>query len=180
MEEKKQLTKMLSDVFHEAMPILQHARNGFIRDNGVELKESVAKFRELLKSRATFAETLIKKKEKNEAELKYVGTLAPLQASALAIENVMQKMAVKAEAKIPFTEKGLKEIDSLLVLVYAQLTDARDYVITENPHLKVSIRQCMEEIKRLADEYELIHQQRMISAVCVPKASYLYIDITDS
>ena len=106
--------------------------------------------------------------------------LPPLQASALAIENVMQKMAVKAEAQIPFTEKGLKEIDSLLVVVYAQLTNARDYMITGNPHLKEGIRERMEELKNLADEYESIHQHRMIAGVCVTKASYLYIDITDS
>ena len=180
MEEEKQLTKMLSDVFHEAMPILQHARKGFIRDNGTELKEAVTRFRDLLKSRAAFAETLTKKEEKNAAELKYMSLLPPLQASALAIENVMQKMAVKAEAQIPFTEKGLKEIDSLLEVVYAQLTNARDYMITGNPHLKEGIRERMEELKNLADEYESIHQHRMIAGVCVTKASYLYIDITDS
>ncbi len=180
MDEERQLTRLRSDVFDEALPILQNARKGFIRDNGTVLKESITKFRELLKSRAAFAKTIIDKKEKSPAELKYVSTLAPLQASGLAIENVMQKMAVKAEAKIPFTEKALKEIDSLLVVVYAQLTDARDYVTTGNPHLKVKIRQHMEEIKKLAEEYELVHQHRMISGVCVPKASYLYIDITDS
>ncbi|MBA4418704.1 MAG: hypothetical protein C0392_12470 [Syntrophus sp. (in: bacteria)] len=178
--EEKRLTKMLSDVFNESLPILRHARKGFSTDNKVLLNESIVKFRELLKSRTTYAETITKKKEKNEEELKYMSMVIPLQAAALAIENVMEKMAIKAEAKIPFTEKALKDIDSLLLIVYTQLTDAKDYVITGNPHLKANIRKNMDEIKKLADEYELVHQNRLITGVCIPKASYLYIDITDS
>ncbi len=178
--EDERLTKMLSDVFGEALPILQNARKGFITDNVALLKDSIAKFRELLKSRVAFSESIIKKTDKNEAEIKYVSTVIPLQSAAQAITNVMEKMAIKAEAQIPFTDKALKEIGSLLIIVYTQLTDARDYLVTGNPHLKENIRKNMEEIKRLAEEYELVHQNRLIMGVCVPKASYLYIDITDS
>ncbi len=178
--EEKGLTGILSNVFDEALPILQNARKGFIRDNRALLEESVTKFRELLKSRISFAETITRKAEKNEEELKYVGMVIPLQTAALAIENVMEKMAIKAEAKIPFTEKAFKEIDSLLVVVYAQLAAAKGYVATGDPYLKADVRKNMEEIRRLADEYDLIHQNRLITGVCLPKASYLYIDITDS
>jgi Na+/phosphate symporter len=32
----------------------------------------------------------------------------------------------------------------------------------------------------LIADYDVVHQNRLISGVCMPKASYLYIDITDS
>jgi hypothetical protein len=32
----------------------------------------------------------------------------------------------------------------------------------------------------LVDEFEIIHQNRLITGVCMPQASYLYIDMTDS
>ena len=178
--EEKRLDKKLADVFNETLPILRNARKGFIADDGALAKASIAKFRELLKFHITTADTITKKKEKNNEELKYVNTIIPLQGAALAIENVIEKMVIKAEAKVPFTEKALKEIDSLLVIMYAQLTDAKDYMITGNPHLKENIWKNMEEITRLTDEYNLIHQNRLITGVCIPKASYLYIDITDS
>jgi Na+/phosphate symporter len=38
----------------------------------------------------------------------------------------------------------------------------------------------MEDIRKLIDEYEIIHQNRLITGVCMPQASYLYIDMTDS
>ena len=179
MEEKRLIAK-IADVFSETLPIMQDARKGFFTDNGKLLKDSIDKFKNLIKNRAAAAETIIGKADKNEGEVKFVSTMVPLQITAMAIENVMEKMVIKVEAKVPFTEKALKEIGSLLYIVYEQLTDAKDYVLTGNPHLKENIRKNMEEMKRLADEYESVHQNRLITGVCMPKASYLYIDISES
>jgi len=178
--EEKRLTNRISETFNAALPILQNARKGFVTENAALIKDSITKFRDLVKSRGSTAESIIMKEEKTDEEKRYISMVIPLQTAAVAIENVMEKMAIKVEAKIPFTEKALKEIGSLLVIVYAQLTDAKDYVVTGNSHLKENIRKNMEEIKRLADEYEVVHQDRLIAGVCMPKASYLYIDITDS
>ena len=178
--EEKRLTNRISETFNLALPILQNARKGFVTENAALLKESITKFRDLLKSRGSTAESIVTKEDKTDEEKKYISMVIPLQTSALAIENVMEKMAIKVEAKIPFTEKALKEIDSLLIIVYTQLTDAKDFVTTGNANLKANIRKSFEEIRRLADEYELVHQNRLITGVCMPKASYLYIDITDS
>jgi Na+/phosphate symporter len=179
MEEKK-LTNRISETFSAALPIMKDARKGFVTENAALIKESISKFRELLKTRGSTAESIVRKEDKTEEEKRYITMIIPLQAAAVAIENVMEKMAIKVEAKIPFTEKALKEIDSLLILVYAQLTDAKDYVVTGNTHLKENVRKNMEEIRRLASDYDLVHQDRLIAGVCMPKASYLYIDITDS
>jgi Na+/phosphate symporter len=178
--EEKGLTKRISDTFDEVLPILENARKGFVMENAAMIKESIARFRELLRSRVAFSEAILKKKEKDEAEIRYVSMITPLQIAALGIENVMEKMAIKVEAKVPFTHKALKEIRSLQLLVYSQLADAREYVMSGDPQLKANIRKNMEEIKRLAGEYELVHQDRLITGICMPKASYLYIDITDS
>ena len=178
--EEKRLTNRISDTFNAALPILQNARKGFVTENAALIKESMTKFRELIKSRGSTAESIVLKQEKTDEEKRYLSMVIPLQAAAVAIENVMDKMAIKVEAKIPFTEKALKEIGSLLIIVYTQLTDAKDFVVTGNPHLKENVRKSMEEIRRLADEYEVVHQDRLIAGVCMPKASYLYIDITDS
>jgi Na+/phosphate symporter len=178
--EEKRLTNRISETFSAALPIMKDARRGFVKEDAALVKESITKFRELLKSRGSTAESIIRKEDKTDEEKKYVTMIIPLQAAAVAIENVMEKMAIKVEAKIPFTEKALKEIDSLLILVYAQLTDAKDCVVTGNAHLKENVHKNKEEIRRLAAEYDLVHQNRLIAGVCMPKASYLYIDITDS
>jgi Na+/phosphate symporter len=52
--------------------------------------------------------------------------------------------------------------------------------MTKNPILKEQIRVDVEKIRKMIDEFEMIHQNRLITGVCMPQASYLYIDMTDS
>ena len=38
----------------------------------------------------------------------------------------------------------------------------------------------MEKIIEMADKYSLMHEERLITGACMPKASYLYLDIIGS
>ena len=178
--EEKRLTRRFSDLFDEIVPIVENLRKGFFAQNATLVKESHEKFKEILRNRVAFAEKILKERVKGEQEQRYVGLIVPFQTVALAMENLMEKMEIKVDAKILFSEKALKEINALFAVIEAQLMDAKDYVLTANPHLKASVRQGMEDVQRMADEYAVIHQDRLIAGVCMPKASYLYIDITDS
>ena len=178
--EEKRLTRRFSDLFDEIVPIVENLRKGFFAQNAALVKESHDKFKEILKNRVAFAEKILKEKVKGEQEQRYVGLIVPFQTVALAVENLMEKMEIKVDAKILFSEKALKEINALFAVIEAQLMDAKDFVLTGNPHLKAAVRQGMEDVQRMADDYAVIHQDRLIAGVCMPKASYLYIDITDS
>jgi Na+/phosphate symporter len=46
--------------------------------------------------------------------------------------------------------------------------------------LHAEIKAGWEKTFKLIDEYAIIHQNRLITGVCVPQASYLYLDIVDS
>ena len=52
--------------------------------------------------------------------------------------------------------------------------------MTKNPALNEKIRADMEKVRKMADDFDIIHQNRLITGVCMPKASFLYIDMTDS
>ena len=178
--EERRLDKRFLDTFDEIVPVMESVRKGFLAQNIALVKEGRAKFQEILKSRAAFAEKVIQEKNRTDAEIRYLSLIIPFQTVALAIENVMEKMEIKVEAKILFSEKAAKEINVLIAIVASQLRDIKDYITTKNPNLKAAIQKSMEDLTRLADEYTVVHQDRMIQGVCMPKASYLYIDITDS
>jgi Na+/phosphate symporter len=38
----------------------------------------------------------------------------------------------------------------------------------------------MEKMFKMIEELALVHQNRLITGICMPQASYLYLDITDS
>jgi Na+/phosphate symporter len=89
-------------------------------------------------------------------------------------------METKVELKILFSEKALSEIKGLYAILEEQFQDTKDYITTKNLVLKAEIKAGWGKIFKAADEYAIIHQGRLIAGVCMPQASYLYLDIVDS
>jgi len=178
--EEQELTSRYCSLFEETLPILTTIYNGFAGQKLNLLKESRSKFRGVWKNRLPVVEKLVEDKDKNEVEKSFVGALPHLQRVALAIDNLIDKMEIKIETRTLFSQKALDEIKQFMVAVGAEFTDVKDYCMTKNPILKEQIRVDMEKIRKMIDEFEMIHQNRLITGVCMPQASYLYIDMTDS
>lgn len=178
--EEQELTSRYCSLFEETLPILTTIYKGFAGQKLNLLKESRSKFRGVWKNRLPVVEKLVEDKDKNEVEKSFVGALPHLQRVALAIDNLIDKMEVKIETRTLFSQKALDEIKQFMVAVGAEFTDVKDYCMTKNPILKEQIRVDVEKIRKMIDEFEMVHQNRLITGVCMPQASYLYIDMTDS
>jgi Na+/phosphate symporter len=178
--EEREIAERICNLFEETTPILNSIYRGFVGQKINLLKESRAKFRASLKERLPGIEKLIENKEKTEAEQKFLMALPHLQRVALALDGLLDKMEIKVESNVLFTDKALDEIKQLMVAVGAEFTDVKDYCFTKNPFLKEQIAADMEKVTKMIDEFDHVHQNRLITGVCMPQASYLYIDMTDS
>jgi Na+/phosphate symporter len=95
------------------------------------------------------------------------------------IEFLVRAVKTMIAEGIPFTERAMGEVNTLFEKSIELLECVRDIVSTKN---KILIRHIVEEGKRFenkADEFALLHQQRMIEGVCVPKASSMYLAMLD-
>jgi Na+/phosphate symporter len=178
--DERELTNNFCNLFEERLPILTSIYKGFAGQKVNVLREARVKFRDNLKNRLPFTQKLVEDKEKDVVETKYINLVPHLQRVALALDNLISKMEIKIETRVLFTQKAIDEIRHLMMAVGKEFTDLKDYCMTKNPILKEQVRADMEEIRKLIDEYEIIHQNRLITGVCMPQASYLYIDMTDS
>ncbi len=178
--DEKELTQRFRDVFESATPVLEDLQRGFFSQNARIIQDCEKRFGDILISRVPYVQKIIGEKQKTEADMTYVRLLPALQTIALAIENLMYKMESKLVSNILFSEKALLEIRSLYSLMQEQFRDTKDYVITKNPALKDAIRMHMENMFRMIEELAVVHQNRLITGICMPQASYLYLDITDS
>jgi Na+/phosphate symporter len=178
--EERELLQRFHEVLEASLPVIENAYKGFITQKPALLKESKEKFKTILASRLSYAEKIVGDKEKDAVEKKFVTLLTPFQTVGIAIQNVISNMEIKVEANVLFSQKGLDEIKELLTASHELVRDIRDYTVTKNPHLLTKIKECKERIIRMIDEFAAIHQNRLITGVCMPKASYLYLDITDS
>ena len=178
--EEREITDRISKLFEETVPILHNIYKGFVGQKINLLKESKLTFRESLKKRLPGIEKLVEDKDKNEAVKRFLIALPHLQRVALALDNLVDKMETKVESNVLFNEKALDEIKQVMVAVGTEFTDVKDYCMTKNPLLKAQIQADMKKVMKMIDDFDTIHQNRLITGVCMPKASYLYIDMTDS
>lgn len=178
--EEREITDRISKLFEETVPILHNIYKGFVGQKINLLKESKLTFRESLKKRLPGIEKLVEDKDKNEAVKRFLIALPHLQRVALALDNLVDKMETKVESNVLFNEKALDEIKQVMVAVGTEFTDVKDYCMTKDPLLKAQIQVDMEKVMKMIDDFDTVHQNRLISGVCMPKASYLYIDMTDS
>ncbi|MBA4391655.1 MAG: hypothetical protein C0399_12080 [Syntrophus sp. (in: bacteria)] len=178
--EEREITGGVSKLFEETVPILHNIYRGFVGQKINLLKESKLAFRESLKKQLPEIHKLVEDKDKNEAEIKFVIALPHLQRVALALDNLVDKMETKVEGNILFNQKALDEIKQIMVAVEAEFINVKDYCMTKNPLLKKQIQADLEKVGKIIDDFDTVHQNRIITGVCTPKASYLYIDMTDS
>jgi len=179
MEEKRFVEKF-NDVFVTTIPILDNIKKGFFTQHLDIIRDNKTQFRAMLKSRVAGVLKIMEEKDKTEVQKHYLALIPSFQSIGLALENLISKMETKIESKILFSEKALAEIKELYTILQKQFRDTKDYIATGNPVLKEEVKSSWEKIFKTMDEYAVIHQNRLIAGVCVPQASYLYLDIVDS
>jgi Na+/phosphate symporter len=178
--EEREMNERIAKVFEETVPILRNIYKGFVTQKIGLVKDSRVQFRESLKRRLPEVEKLVEMKEKSEAETKFLILLPHLQRVALAIDSLCDKMEAKVEGNILFTQKALDELKELMETVGAEFIEVKDYVSTKDRALKDQIRAHRDAVWQRIADFDLVHQNRLITGVCMPQASYLYIDMTDS
>lgn len=178
--EAQEITNTYCRIFDEVVPILTTIYKGFVSQKIELLKDSRTKLRDIWKKHLPAVEEIIGDREKTEAEKRFVAALPHLQRVALAIDNLIDRMETKIQADVLFSPKAIEEIKNLMLAVGLEFTDVKNYCMSGNPEAKEKIKADFEKVWKLISEYEITHQNRLIIGVCMPKASYLYIDITDS
>jgi Na+/phosphate symporter len=177
--EEKELSQRLYDMFKEMLLVLESTKQGFLAENKTILAEAEIKLTRILTSNLPFTEQLIKKETKNEVEKKYLNLLPHLQLMASIIRNLIKEKTRKIESNLFFTDKAINDIKELYILLQTQFEDTTDYILTRNSHLKVHIRTGMGNLFKKAEDYVTEHEIRLITGVCMPKASYSYLTIVD-
>jgi Na+/phosphate symporter len=179
MEEKEMVQRFYGS-FEYLEQMLGDIKQGFFTQKLDFLKECKTKLKEEIKERASFAEKVVAEKDKDTVHKKYIGLLVSFQDIVLSFDALINKMKKKIDTNVLFTNKAMTEIKDLFSIVHLQLTDTKDYIATKNQHLKKAIKTSNEKMIELSERYNLVHQQRLITGVCMPKASYFYIDISQS
>ncbi len=148
-------------------------------DDKACLSKAQSEFKEMLVAALPLINKVSAQEEKSELEKRLLMLVPSLQRMAQAMETILVRTKTKCESAILFTEKGMGELTQVISSVKELTRDTRDIFATANPRLKSHARTEMDKITRMADDFSLEHQQRLIVGACTPQASYLYVDMMD-
>jgi Na+/phosphate symporter len=96
------------------------------------------------------------------------------------LESILNVARLKARDGIPFSDKANAELTELFDTMNDMLKNFRDLIATRNKDLLTHVEAQQEKIAQMTVDFGLAHEDRLISGLCVPVASSLYLDILDS
>ncbi len=96
------------------------------------------------------------------------------------LESILNVARIKARDAIPFSDKANAELTELFDLMNDMLKNFRDMIATRNRDLLSHVRAQQKKIAQMTIDFGLAHEDRLISGLCAPVASSLYLDILDS
>ena len=106
------------------------------------------------------------------------GTTAVDEMAAGLVE-LLESVRVMLDDAVPFTERAMREINSLFGTGVELLECARDALLTENRVLVRHMLAAGTHHAQLANDYAMAHQQRLADGVCLPRASAVYLGMLE-
>jgi Na+/phosphate symporter len=174
------LRSEVAEMCQQAIAMLQLTWEGFKRQQTATLQRAEQLGREIhQREKALTALAVGGSSEAPEAVGELVFLPIHLERIGDQIELLIKATRRMIQDGIPFTERAIKEINTLFAKGIELLECVRDVIQTRN---RVLLRYILEEGERyqgLADAYGLSHQQRLIEGVCMPKASSIFVAMLD-
>jgi hypothetical protein len=131
-------------------------------------------FRRQDRAPASAAERLLRDVRRGHAR---PGT--PADHTMTSVADLLSSVSTMLEDSVPFTERAMREINSLFEKGVELLECARDALITENRVLVRHVLASGAQYSQLASDYAMAHQQRLVEGVCLPQASAVYLGMLD-
>ncbi|MGR3179601.1 MAG: PhoU domain-containing protein [Candidatus Anammoxibacter sp.] len=171
---------------YKATEILGGSIDGFLKNNIELVNEAEKKSKELHYEETDIVNILVKKAKLASSlkERKYISGLITVGNHIELIEdNVLKLLGTirkKIENSMLFSDKAVDELNYLFSNTKGILKSTADALVTKNRIIGKHILEEEEIIRNKACDFETVHEDRMISGVCVPEASRLYIDMVNS
>lgn len=121
-----------------------------------------------------------KTKEEKEQLKELISATTHLQRAVDAIKGMLPHVKIKINEDILFSDKAIGELRYLFENTREILKNAGDTFLTRNRFLLDHVLDKGSYLNKLADSYALEHEDRLISGVCMPKASPMFLNILES
>ena len=186
IDDIKEFIDELRGMCYKAEKMLDISLQGFSK-HSIKLIEKAEKLsKELHYEEVDFAAGLVEKAKSlgSDSEKKHLMGLVSVGNHIEMIEdNVLRLLnciKTKVNESMLFSEKAVDELDYLFSNTRDVLKNTGDALATENKAIIKHVLDTEASLSQVADTYEIEHEDRLVSGLCTPKASVLYLDMVNS
>ncbi|HTY44501.1 MAG TPA: PhoU domain-containing protein [Patescibacteria group bacterium] len=111
--------------------------------------------------------------------LKYADVVADLEIIGDYCKDILERVEIKIEEKLMFSDEAVKEYEGLYQRTEAALREVSEALVRAQPCFVQIVLKDQEHIDKLVDEYRQHHNQRLIDGVCSPIACNMFLNILD-
>lgn len=155
--------------------MLQKVEKGFLVHSNKLLEEAERIGKEIDVVCVSLTDSLI-----SSAQKPLVPLPSELERIGDSLESIIHSVSTKIKDGIMFSDKAVKEIESLFEGITELLECLHDVIKTKSRILINHIIERGEELCNLAMEYSIGHSDRLIAGICIPKSAPIYLDMIDS
>ena len=131
----------------------------------------------------SFSLVQVSKEKSQTVDKNYIGLLADIIADLEEIgdyiKDMIERIEIKIQEELFFSEEALSEYRQLYNVVKAALFDVVKSLKMNNKNLAKKILGNEERVDKLLVKYRAAHTKRLLSGVCDPRAGNMFLNLLD-
>jgi Na+/phosphate symporter len=169
----------ISNVMEELLNMLSYIYDGFIKHKKSYLQEAEKLGKKIHQFEKDFTEEIIKEGDKDAIRL-LISIAGHIERTGDCYENVIKTVHTKISEGTLFSDKAVQELNFLFNSSKDLIRNVKDIVLTLNPVLIEHSINLGNKINSMADEFATQHEERLVTGICHPKHSSMYLDMLDN
>jgi len=169
----------VADALEDLNQMIGLTYEGFIKHKKALLAEAEALGRKVHEFEKTFDAALVSGGDVEGARA-LLALAGHVERIGGCIEGVIRVVYSKIKEGTLFSEKAVSELNYVYNTVRDLTRHVKDVVVTLNPFLADHVVITAEKLGEAAQGFATAHEERLISGVCQPPHSSMYLDMVDN
>ncbi len=185
MKDIKVIKTEIAEMSKSSLKMLELTHRAFMEHDldliALALEEEI-KINELEKSITTdlvsLSRAYIKKEERTEIAI-LIDVVEDLELVGDYCKDILERVQIKIEEKLLFSDEAVKEYNQLYVLTADALKEIVNAFLKEDLSLVREVLKNEQHIDDLVDQLRKSHNQRLLNGVCIPMACNMFLNMLD-
>lgn len=171
--------KKLSNAMEQVLEMINLTYDGFIKHKKSFLNEAEKIGKTIHQFEKDFTSDIVKEGNKESVRL-LISIAGHIERIGDCVENVIKTVHTKVAEGTLFSDKAVSELNYLFNSVKDIIRDTKDIIVTLNPVLIEHTISLGNKVNQMADEFSTLHEERLVTGICHPKHSSMYLDMLDN